>query len=191
MKRFLARLVPSPSMAVALLALTVALGGTSYAVTRLPSNSVSTKQIKNTSVTRAKIKNNAVDSSKVAADSLTGGDIVENSLPVVPSAANAANAAHANSTAGIDRVLYRTAAGVVGPASPPTTDTVTATAVATCDLGQHVTGGGVRVDDASKMSVVDNSPGGTTSWNAQVDNQDTVPHGFTVFAVCVAASEAG
>ena len=38
---------PSPALVVSLIALAVALGGTGYAVTQLPKNSVGTKQIKN------------------------------------------------------------------------------------------------------------------------------------------------
>lgn len=53
MKKLLRR--PSPSMAVAVLALLVALGGTSYAAVTLPANSVGTKQIKKGAVTLPKI----------------------------------------------------------------------------------------------------------------------------------------
>jgi hypothetical protein len=56
MMRFIARHRPSPSMAVALLALIVALGGTSYAAIKLPRNSVGAKQIKRNAVTGAKVK---------------------------------------------------------------------------------------------------------------------------------------
>jgi hypothetical protein len=56
---------------LALLALFVALGGTSYAVTRLPANSVGTRQI----------KNGAVTSSKVKDQSLLAGDFKPGQLP--------------------------------------------------------------------------------------------------------------
>jgi hypothetical protein len=46
---------PSPALVISLIALFVALGGTTYAATSLPANSVGTKQIKNKSVTAAKI----------------------------------------------------------------------------------------------------------------------------------------
>ena len=39
------RLRPSPAMVVAFIALFVAIGGSSYAVTRLPSGSVGSKQL--------------------------------------------------------------------------------------------------------------------------------------------------
>ena len=56
---------------VALLALFVAMGGTSYAAFKLPNNSVGTKQI----------KRNAINSSKVANGSLHAGDFEAGQLP--------------------------------------------------------------------------------------------------------------
>jgi hypothetical protein len=50
---------PSPAMAVALLALFVALGGTGYAALTLPKNSVGTKQLKKHAVTLKKVKPSA------------------------------------------------------------------------------------------------------------------------------------
>src|SRR3954466_1564859 len=50
---------------IGLLALFIALGGTSYAAVTLPVNSVGTKQIKKNAVTKAKIKKNSVTSVKV------------------------------------------------------------------------------------------------------------------------------
>src|SRR6476620_4280879 len=51
---------PSPALVISLIALFVALGGTSYAaITTLPKNSVGTAQIKNGAVTSAKL-NSAV-----------------------------------------------------------------------------------------------------------------------------------
>jgi hypothetical protein len=64
---------------IALLALFIALGGTTYAATALPKNSVGTKQLRKNAVTGAKVKNNA----------LTGADVLESSLGKVPSAASA------------------------------------------------------------------------------------------------------
>jgi len=53
------RFAPSPAMVVALIALFVALGGTSYAALTLPKNSVGTKQLKDGAVTAAKISSSA------------------------------------------------------------------------------------------------------------------------------------
>ena len=54
---------PSPALVVSCLALAVALGGTGYAITSLPKNSVGANQIKKSAVTSAKVK----DGSLVAA----------------------------------------------------------------------------------------------------------------------------
>jgi hypothetical protein len=88
------------------LALVVALGGTSYAVT-LPRNSVGSAQIKKGGVANSDIKNNAVTSAKITNDKLTGKDIKESTLGRVPSAGFAAtantatNAASASNASGL------------------------------------------------------------------------------------------
>ena len=75
---------PTPAMVVAILALMVALGGTSYAAIKLPKNSVGTKQIKKRAVTGAKIRKNAVESSKVKDSSLMKKDFAPGQLPAGP-----------------------------------------------------------------------------------------------------------
>src|SRR5262249_15786041 len=50
----------SPSMAVALVALVVALGGTSYAAIKLPRNSVGNPQIRRSAVTGAKVQDGSL-----------------------------------------------------------------------------------------------------------------------------------
>jgi hypothetical protein len=64
---------PSPALAVSLAALAVALGGTGYAVTQLPKNSVGTAQIKNNAVTGAKVKAGSLDASDFKAGQLPAG----------------------------------------------------------------------------------------------------------------------
>jgi hypothetical protein len=103
--RFLLRHRPSPAMVVACIALTVALGGTSYAAITLPKNSVGTRQLKKNAVTGVKVranaitgvkvKANAITSPKVASNTLTGADINEATLGTVPSATNATTAGSA------------------------------------------------------------------------------------------------
>src|SRR5437588_6285600 len=61
------RYTPSPAMVISLIALFVALGGTSYAATiALPKNSVGTKQLQKDAVTGAKIKDGAVTATKIS-----------------------------------------------------------------------------------------------------------------------------
>jgi hypothetical protein len=51
---------PSPAFVISLIALFVALGGTTYAATSLPTNSVGTKQLKKNAVTSAKISDHTL-----------------------------------------------------------------------------------------------------------------------------------
>jgi hypothetical protein len=87
-------------MVIACIALSVALGGTSFAaIQALPKNSVGAKQLKKNAVTGPKIKANAVTGAKVANNSLTGADVNEASLGQVPSAASATQATTAGTAA--------------------------------------------------------------------------------------------
>lgn len=97
--------LPSPAMAVALLALFVALGGSSYAALKINS-----RQIVNNSVRSKDLRNNDVRSRDVRNNGLTGTDINEDTLGTVPNAtaagsagtaANAANAANADALGGV------------------------------------------------------------------------------------------
>jgi hypothetical protein len=72
---------PSPPLVISLIALFVALGGTSYAATALAKNSVGTAQLKKNAVIGSKIRNGAVTAGKINPAGLT-----------VPSATNATNA---------------------------------------------------------------------------------------------------
>jgi hypothetical protein len=65
---------------VSVIALFVALGGASYAVFKLPKNSVGAKQLKKNAVTTAKIKKEAVTGAKVKKGSLTGANVAKGSL---------------------------------------------------------------------------------------------------------------
>lgn len=68
-------LIPTPSMAVAFLALIVALSGSAYAVSK-----VGTKQIKSNAVTTPKIKNGAVTSSKLKGSAVTSSRIKDGAV---------------------------------------------------------------------------------------------------------------
>lgn len=66
---------PSPALIVALIALFVALGGTGYAVSQLPRNSVGTKQLRNRAVTTKKIRDGAITGAKIKKGSISAADI--------------------------------------------------------------------------------------------------------------------
>src|SRR4051794_40239266 len=92
---------PSPAMAVALIALFVALGGTSLAALRIGTrqivdNSVRGVDVRNGTLGGRDVKNNKLTGADVKGirgvdvkdDSLTGADVVESSLGTVPGAAS-------------------------------------------------------------------------------------------------------
>lgn len=88
---------PAPATVIALIALFVSLGGTTYAAINLPANSVGTRQIRDGAVATRDLHTHAVNGSKVADNSLTGTQINSATLGTVPAAAHAANADHAAS----------------------------------------------------------------------------------------------
>lgn len=98
---------PSPATVIACLALLVALGGTGYAATQLPANSVGSLQL----------RPNAIDSSKVEDRSLLAKDFKQGQLPRglrgLRGATGAAGAAGATGPAGA--VGATGAAGAAGP----------------------------------------------------------------------------
>jgi hypothetical protein len=69
---------------VALLALFVALGGTSYAAVKLPKNSVRSKQIAANAVRASETARNSVGSAEVIDGSLLSGDFKPGQLPAGP-----------------------------------------------------------------------------------------------------------
>jgi hypothetical protein len=203
MERFGRRLLPSPSMAVALAAMVVALGGTSYAVTKIDPRSVGTKELKRNAVGKAQLKRNAVNSSKVGADALKGADVDEATLSKVPSAAAADTAAlatrattadtagRAGASGALDRIFYRTVTVTV-PGAPNATESTPGVGTARCDPGQLIVGGGVRIEEGAAMSTEASFPDGAAAWTARVNNDDLgVAHAVVVFAICIPAGAIG
>jgi hypothetical protein len=62
---------PSPAMIVAIIALVLSLGGTSYAAITLPRNSVGTTQIKKNAVIGSKVKNGSLSTADISSASLS------------------------------------------------------------------------------------------------------------------------
>jgi hypothetical protein len=77
MSRWAKRLVPSPAMIVALVALFVALSGSAYALV------ITGKQIRNNSVTSKDIRNRGLNGTDIRRDSVGGGSIKESTLGLV------------------------------------------------------------------------------------------------------------
>jgi hypothetical protein len=117
---------PSAAMVVAMIALFVAMGGTTYAVKRLPKRSVGpaqlkkdavrTRNIKARNVTRSRIAKKSIDADLVGTDSLLGRNILESSLDTVPKARDAEHATTADKVGGVavQKFSFRTPAGTVG-----------------------------------------------------------------------------
>jgi hypothetical protein len=81
-------------MAVSIVALFVALGGTGYAALSLPKNSVGTQQIRNRSISTAKLKNRAVTKAKLNLSGVT--------VPAARRATTASSATNAGHAATAD-----------------------------------------------------------------------------------------
>ena len=182
----LTRFRPRYANVTSTLALFVALSGGAYAAASLPARSVGPTQLKKSAVVRAKIKNNAVNGSKVARNSLSGDDVKESTLAKVPASALADAAGHAGSAAAVDKITYKTAAGTA-----PAGGGAGGSATATCDPGQHVVGGGLRVDDPANANLLDDYPdSGNTAWTGRA-YAGSAPVNFTVFAICTTSTAIG
>jgi len=79
--------------AISMIALFVALGGTSVAAISLSKNSVGTKQIKKNGVRAIDIARNAVGASEIRSNAVAGGDIVDNGVGAADIADNGVGAA--------------------------------------------------------------------------------------------------
>jgi hypothetical protein len=79
----LRRLLPSPAMVVAVIALFVSLGGVSYG---LATGAIDSREIKNNSVRSRDVRNLSLTGRDMGADRVGGGAVKESSLGTVPSA---------------------------------------------------------------------------------------------------------
>lgn len=142
---------PSPALVVSCIALTVALGGTGYAITSLPKNSVGANQIKKSAVTSAKVK----DGSLVAADFKAG---VLTTLAGTQGAKGATGATgEAGATGANGATGASGAAGLIGPTGPTGATGPTASAYGVSNSVVALSAGGaptavIRLTTASPTS---------------------------------------
>jgi hypothetical protein len=102
-------------MIVALIALFVALGGSSYAAVTLAKNSVGSKQLKKNAVTTKKIKGSAVTTSKIKNGAVTASKINPAGLTVP----NASRATTADSVTGLGTLRSgQSESGIWGASGP-------------------------------------------------------------------------
>lgn len=193
---------PSPALAISLIALAVALGGTGYAVTQLPANSVGTKQIRKNAVTGAKVKAGSLDATDFKKGTLLRGEQGPQGLagPAGPTASTWAQSQTETAIGLGDTVLLDT--GTSGPGN--ITVTVNSRLVLTGSVNVHgnaaAWGGGTAVmcypvvrntaGDLMKVSDISDTYSGFTvageGWmQIPVTNSSDVPPGtYRVRVTC-------
>jgi hypothetical protein len=167
---------PSPALVISCLALTVALGGTSFAaVQALPKNSVGTAQLKNSAVISAKVKNHSLLRADFAAGQLPAGP----RGPAGPT--GPAGPAGPAGLSGLERVESTSTSNSVTPKTQATT----------CPAGKRLVGGGVRLNPLLTQLVVQQSfPDNDNTYRATVREVSATAANWsiTVFAVCATAT---
>jgi hypothetical protein len=132
-----------------MLALFVALGGTSYAATKLPSNSVGTAQIKANGVGSSEIKSNSITSPKVKDGSLLAKDFKAGQLPAGPKGDKGDTGSQ-----GIQGVPGAFGAITVQRVDAELPDTGAAIGIiATCPAGTKAIGGGASLEASSSTDI--------------------------------------
>jgi hypothetical protein len=160
---------PQPALVVSLLALFVALGGTSYAAI-----TVTGANVKNGSLTGPDIKNGSLRGADVRNGSLSAGDLSLDTIASLRGATGATGATGAPGTFGA--VTVRT---VVYTAGAPAT--------ASCLTGEVATGGGVASNSPSSfVRVSAPSPliGTPVGWQGQTLNTANASIPGVVYAIC-------
>lgn len=114
------RRLPSPALVVASLALAVALGGTTYAATALPKNSVGTKQLKSGSVSAVKLAKGSVTTRQIKDHTIVAADLAKNAYPALPG--KVASAGHADTAGRADTAGHADTAGSIAGATFTTID---------------------------------------------------------------------
>jgi hypothetical protein len=114
------RRLPSPALIVASLALAVALGGTTYAASALPRNSVGARQLKAGSVTTVKLAKGSVTSRQIKDHTIVASDLAKNAIPAL--SGKAASATHADTADRAENAARADVAGSVSGASFTTVD---------------------------------------------------------------------
>jgi hypothetical protein len=195
MRAVLRRLGVSPSMVVALVALLVALGGTSYAALKLPRNSVGSAQIKKNAVTSSKVKARSLRLSDLSSSARNGLDGERGPQGPKGDTGPPGPPGSGIGSTGALTITYRTAPGSVGPATGPADDrqsAISGPVTAPCAAGEHATGGGATLQTPAQMAVVESAPAaGGNGWTVRVVNDEVPGQSFTVIAACVVSNAIG
>jgi hypothetical protein len=131
---------PSPALITSIVALVVAMGGTSYAAIKLPRNSVGSAQLRSNAVTSAKVRNGSLLKQDFKASQLPRGPqgVQGPQGPAGPVGAN-----------GATHVVFSDSAGTTVAADADGSDSVA------CPDGTKATGGGVFVTNGDQIAHVD------------------------------------
>ena len=186
------RRLPSPSLAVSITALVVAMGGTGYAATKL-----SGSNIKAGTITGKQIKSRSLSAGKLSAAAIAQFKGVAG--PAGPAgAAGPAGPAGAAGPAGVaGKAGPPGPAGVAGivqlssdPISLPANSQTHATKA--CPPYTQVIGGGVASASGSTAVNVNSSfpTDSEDGWRADVNNATNSATTFTVYAICAKLSQA-
>jgi hypothetical protein len=175
---------PSPAMFVACIALTVALGGTSYAaVSQLGRNSVGTFQLRDNAVTPAKIRDNAVTSAKVRDFSLRLWDFKRGDIPRGP--------AGPPGPAGVVGEIIARDAQTTIPGNAPNGLYVTRAIQRRCESGERAIAGGSSwssdVNEEELITVYSHpliENGKAVGWRARGGSDQRGDRIFTVQVLC-------
>lgn len=178
---------PSPALVISCVALTVALGGTSYAtVLNVPRASVGPPQLKTAAVTNKKLAANAVTSAKVLNRSLLPADFRSGSLPAGPAGpagpTGPAGAAGPPGLSGVERV----------EATSAVSSSAARTMSMPCTAGKRLLGGGARLNGgiSDDVAIQWSYPDNDNIYRARAVEVVGTPGNWslTVYAVCATAS---
>lgn len=183
-KSTITRRRPSAGLVVGLIALFVALGGTSYAAVNLPKGSVGTAQLKNSAVTAQKVKANAIGSGKVRDGSLLAQDFKAGQLPAGPTGPAGPQGPQGSpgpqGAPGISGYEIVTGPDVNVP------DRGSAQFTASCPAGKQVVGGGYEVTSSTDVELNRSGPSNAgRSWFVRVTNNSGAAKTVNAQAICV------
>jgi hypothetical protein len=170
-------------MAVAVTALVVALGGTTWAVSTLPANSVGTKQLKHRAVVSVKLDDRAVTRRKLARAAVTSDRLATGAVRRVNIADGSITARKLSGelrSAGIAKLTYVRVSGSLPPSAA-------VAATAQCPRGTVPIAGGAELPHKIGVFMLDSHPVVGHGWEAGVGNADTQTAPVTIYAICAKA----